>query len=59
MTCIIIVSKQWIRFKFDVVNAFPQVDIDRPIFVHLPEHPMFDWRDPQTGVTDIGLVNGN
>ena len=57
--CIKVVAKKWIRFKFDVINAFPQVPADRPFFVKLPEHPMFDWRDPQTGVEDIGYVTGN
>jgi hypothetical protein len=52
-------GKYWVRFRFDCINAFPQVPIERKIFIELPKHPLFDWRDPQTNKDDVGWLQGN
>lgn len=57
MVMINVVKRKWIRFRIDIVNAFPQEDIEREIFMELPKGP-FDWREP--GMDDpIALCRSN
>ena len=48
----------WIRFAFDVTNAFPHEDIDQHTFMELPRGP-FDWTDPVTGEPQVALIQKN
>ena len=57
MNMINCVSRKAVRFKLDVTNAFPQVKIERKIFIELPKGP-FDWNNTD-GERDVGLLEGN
>ena len=51
-------AKLWVKFAFDVTNAFPHEPADRKIFIELPKGP-WDWRDPVSGEEQIGLLQRN
>ena len=59
MVRIVVVERKWIRFRVDVINAFPQHRLNKPLlFCELPKGP-FDWRDPTTGEEQIAEIKGN
>ena len=49
---------KWVKFRYDVTNAFPHEAIERKIFMELPRGP-FDWTDPLTGEEQVGLLEQN
>ena len=57
MTLCVVVHLKWIRFRIDVVNAFPQTDIEREIFLELPKGP-FDFAT-ESNPDPIGLCRAN